>query len=156
MIRSQWDKFKQGLQRTRETIFEILENEKRKGALAADVDCALQARRLEQEIRDSPSQRSEVALPPGVVIEILLVVAPAGTVTVSWVSEFTTNVAFLLPIFTNDAWVSSGTDNSPGSRPFYGISSVLTAPQAVPEPSSLITAIGALALMTRRRQSKQF
>ena len=48
-------------------------------------------------------------------------------------------------IFTNDAWVSSGTDNSPGSRPFYGISSVLTVPQAVPEPSSLAmlgTALG--------------
>lgn len=40
-------------------------------------------------------------------------------------------------IFTHDAWVSSGTDNSPGSRPFYGISSVLTVPQSVPEPSTL-------------------
>lgn len=48
--------------------------------------------------------------------------------------------------FTHDAWVSSGTDNSPGSRPFYGISSVLTVPQAVPEPSTLAmlgTALGA-------------
>lgn len=49
-------------------------------------------------------------------------------------------------IFTNDAWVSSGTDNTPGPRPFYGISSVLTVPRAVPEPSSLSmlgTALGA-------------
>ena len=41
-----------------------------------------------------------LALPPGVVIEILLVTTPAGTVAVTCVSEFTTNAAFLLPKVT--------------------------------------------------------
>ena len=47
-----------------------------------------------------------VALPPGVVIEILLVTAPAGTVAVTFVSKFTTNVALLLPKVTFVAWIS--------------------------------------------------
>lgn len=63
-------------------------------------------------------------------------------------------------IFTNDAWVSSGTDNSPGSRPFYGISSVLTVPQAVPEPSTLAMLGTALIIglaigLTCRRHDKR-
>jgi hypothetical protein len=42
------------------------------------------------------------------------------------------------PFFTNDAWIASGRSNSGDSRPFYGISSVLTVPQSsVPEPTSL-------------------
>ena len=45
------------------------------------------------------------AFPPGVVIVILLVTAPTGTVAVTEVSEFTTNVAFLLPKVTLDAWI---------------------------------------------------
>jgi hypothetical protein len=41
-------------------------------------------------------------------------------------------------IFSDASWVASGTDNSVGlGRPFYGISSILTVPQAVPEPSTL-------------------
>jgi hypothetical protein len=49
-------------------------------------------------------------------------------------------------IFSDASWVASGTDNSPGRRPLYGISSILTVPQAVPEPSTLAmlgTALGA-------------
>jgi hypothetical protein len=38
---------------------------------------------------------------------------------------------------TNGAWVSSGRSNSGDPRNLYGISSVLTVPQTVPEPSSL-------------------
>jgi hypothetical protein len=41
------------------------------------------------------------------------------------------------PFFTNDAWIASGRSNSGDSRPLYGITSVLTVPQAVPEPSTL-------------------
>jgi hypothetical protein len=47
---------------------------------------------------------------------------------------------------SDGAWIDSGRSNLGDSRPFYGISSVLTVPQAVPEPSSLImlgTALGA-------------
>jgi PEP-CTERM motif len=38
---------------------------------------------------------------------------------------------------TGGAWVSSGRSNSGDSRNFYGISSVLTVAQTVPEPSTL-------------------
>ena len=38
---------------------------------------------------------------------------------------------------TNGAWVSSGRSNSGDLRNLYGISSVLTVPQTVPEPSTL-------------------
>ena len=41
------------------------------------------------------------------------------------------------PFFTNDAWIASGRSNSGDARPFYGITSVFTVPQAVPEPSTL-------------------
>ena len=38
---------------------------------------------------------------------------------------------------SDGSWIDSGRSNLDDSRPFYGISSVLTVPQAVPEPSSL-------------------
>ena len=38
---------------------------------------------------------------------------------------------------TNSDWIASGRSNIPDVRPFYGISSVLSVPQTVPEPSSL-------------------
>jgi hypothetical protein len=42
------------------------------------------------------------------------------------------------PFDTFDSWIDSGRSNSGDSRPFYGISSVLTVPQnSVPEPSTL-------------------
>jgi hypothetical protein len=47
---------------------------------------------------------------------------------------------------TLGAWVSSGSSPSGDPRHVYGISSVLTVPQAVPEPSTLVmlgTALGA-------------
>ena len=50
------------------------------------------------------------------------------------------------PFFTNDAWIASGRSNSGDSRPLYGISSVLTVPQAVPEPSALTMLGTALSL----------
>jgi PEP-CTERM motif len=64
------------------------------------------------------------------------------------------------PFFTNDAWIASGRSNSGDSRPLYGISSVLTVPGAVPEPSTLAmlgTALGAgLAIgWTRHRRDRQ-
>jgi hypothetical protein len=50
------------------------------------------------------------------------------------------------PFFTNDAWIASGRSNSGDFRPFYGISSVLTVPQAVPEPSTVTMLGTALAV----------
>jgi hypothetical protein len=42
----------------------------------------------------------DIAVPPGVVMEIFPVTAPVGTVAVTWVSEFTVNVAATVPNFT--------------------------------------------------------
>ena len=60
---------------------------------------------------------------------------------------------------SDGAWIDSGRSNLGDFRPFYGISSVLTVPQAVPEPSTLAmlgTALGAgLAIgWTRRRRER--
>jgi hypothetical protein len=41
------------------------------------------------------------------------------------------------PFDTLDSWVASGRSPAGDLRPFYGISSVLTVPQSVPEPSAL-------------------
>jgi len=42
------------------------------------------------------------------------------------------------PFDTFDSWIDSGRSPSGDLRPFYGISTVLVVPRAVPEPSSLI------------------
>jgi hypothetical protein len=61
---------------------------------------------------------------------------------------------------TDGAWISSGSSPSGDLRNLYGISSVLTVPGAVPEPSTLAmlgTALGAgLAIgWTRHRRDRQ-
>jgi hypothetical protein len=61
---------------------------------------------------------------------------------------------------TDGAWISSGGSPSGDLRNLYGISSVLTVPQAVPEPATLAmmgTALGAgLAIgWTRHRRDQQ-
>jgi hypothetical protein len=59
----------------------------------------------------------------------------------------------------DDDWADSGSDNSPGRRPFYGISSILTV-QGVPEPSTLTMLATALIVClaigwTRHRRDPQ-
>jgi PEP-CTERM motif len=48
-------------------------------------------------------------------------------------------------------WISAVPDSGSNLRPLYGISSVITVPSAVPEPSSLaLLAVGTILLMVRR------
>ena len=59
---------------------------------------------------------------------------------------------------SDGAWIDSGRSNLGDVRPFYGISPVLTVPQAVPEPSSLaLYGLGAVALVgyARRLRSRR-
>jgi hypothetical protein len=50
------------------------------------------------------------------------------------------------PFDTLDSWIASGRSPGGDSRPLYGISSVLTVPQAVPEPSTLTMLATALSI----------